>query len=198
MAKGNGSVYSRRKPLKIKQVQMNILIDDEICEISVCKSDTVTMVIQRASHSVERKLKPFAVDSNYFTIQDLYDFILTMTINRTLRLNSVWRPGPEYVHGQSISKLSSTNNKISEYDKNYELYTHWFCMKIYDKFFSDPDNETQEFSDRFKQIMDLGNPSLLQQDELSYTSILYHELDRYLFPKKEDGYLIHQPVLIVD
>lgn len=36
---------------------------------------------------------------------------------------------------------------------------------------------------------------MLQQDEVSYTSILCCKLDKYLFPNREDGCAIHQPVL---
>ena len=39
------------------------------------------------------------------------------------------------------------------------------------------------------------SPPILEDYELSYTSMLCRELDRYLFPNREQGCLVHQPVL---
>ena len=68
-------------------------------------------------------------------------------------------------------------------------------MKVYNKFNSDPDDAAINFVDQcIKKIIkvDEYQPKVFGTDEMSYTSIFFHSLDRYLFP---DGCVIHQPVI---
>ena len=71
-------------------------------------------------------------------------------------------------------------------------------MKVYNKFNSDPDDAAINFVDQcIKKIIkvDEYQPKVFGTDEMSYTSIFFHSLDRYLFPDATKGCVIHQPVI---
>ena len=166
-------------------------------EIPLSNTDTLATVRWKASnhHKVNRALQTSALDLNYCTVDDLYDFILNTTTDRALYLESVKPPGPSYKHSYSVSKQVSKNSgTIKQYVQKYELYVHWFCVEVYEKFSSPPDEKAQAFSESFNEMMN-SQLSLLKPYELSYASLLCRALDRYLFPSVQDGCLLHKPIL---
>ena len=173
---------------------MSIYVDGNPTEIALTEFDTLETVKGKAATSVKRELKSDAMDSQYNTISNLDDFIFTTTDNRMLYFECTKPPGPYFSHGdKSVSHLArSDNEKIQKYCIYYDLYAHWFCLETYNQFCSEPDDESQQFSSIFQQIMYVNT---LQKDERTYASMLCCELDRYLFANKESGCLIHQPVL---
>ena len=75
-------------------------------------------------------------------------------------------------------------------------------MKVYDAFHdvSPPSNDAQVFSKEFKTLMEVDEyiPHILGGQEGTYSSAFFRLLDRFLFPKKEKGCVLHQPVLHKD
>ena len=73
-------------------------------------------------------------------------------------------------------------------------------MEIYNIYHKSPSDNAQKFCNRFQALMNVNKykPCILGDLESSYSSVFYHALDKFLFPTKENGCILHQPVLCKD
>ena len=116
--------------------------------------------------------------------------------DRQLHLESTIPYSPSYILPSSVSDAALKHPEtISKYSDKCPLYAHWFCLKVYDIICSPPDDAAKDFFSIFQKIMSTPSEEMFQSYELTYSSMLGRELDRYLFENKKRGCVLHQPVL---
>ena len=123
---------SRENPLIIKALKVSIYVDGNPTEIALTEFDTLEMVKDKAATSVKRELKGDTMDSQYNTISNLDDFILTTTDNRMLYFEGTKPPEPYFSHGdKSVSHLArSDNEKIQKYCICMHIGSAWNIQPI--------------------------------------------------------------------
>ena len=190
---------SQSDPLIFKVPRIMVCIEGKKHDIACDGISAVAKFVEVASKKVGAALHS-PVDQSGSRVTDIDKFIfLSEQENRCLYLQKAIPEGPCYHHSLSISQESFKN--ISYYSTEYDVYHHWFAMKVYDAFHvSPPNNDAREFSKEFRILMEVDKyiPYILGGQEGSYSSVFFRLLDRFLFPEKEKGCVLHQPVLRKD
>ena len=185
-----------KEPIIIKCLKMKIFVDCKEIKITVDKVVSLVELINQASLEVDCALKQVAFDEQGSPINSLNEFIMNTSEDRQLHLESIIPPAPSYIIPSSVSEAASKQpHTILKYSDEFPLYVHWFCLQVYDVFCSPPDDAAKNFFSIFQEIMNTSSEEIFQSDELTYSSMLGRELDRYLFETKEHGCVLHRPVL---
>ena len=185
-----------KEPIIIKCLKIKIIVDGKEIKITVDKVVPLVKLINRVSLKVQRPLKQVAFDVYGSKINSLNEFIINTNEDRELHLESKIPLAPSYFIPLSVSEAASKQpDTISKYSDKCPLYAHWFCLEVYDVFCSPPDDAAKDFFSIFQKIMTTPSERMFQHYELTYSSMLGRELDRYLFETRERGCVLHQPVL---
>ena len=185
-----------KEPIIIKCLKIKIIVDGKEIKITVDKVVPLVKLINRVSLKVQRPLKQVAFDVYGSKINSLNEFIINTNEDRELHLESKTPLAPSYFIPLSVSDAASKQpDTISKYSDKCPLYAHWFCLEVYDVFCSPPDDAAKDFFSIFQKIMTTPSERMFQSYELTYSSMLGRELDRYLFETRERGCVLHQPVL---
>ena len=185
-----------KEPIIIKSLKMKIFVDCKEIKIPVDEVVSLVELIDRASVEVQRELKEEAFDVQGSPIKSLNEFIINTNEDRQLHLEGTTPYSPSYILPSSVSEVALKHPQtISRYSDKYPLYAYWFCLKVYDIFCSPPDDAAKDFFSIFPAIMNTPSEQMFQNYELTYSSMLGRELDRYLFENKKRGCVLHQPVL---
>ena len=194
-------------PLIIKRKQVKVYIDNENSNIDISTYDRVLEVITAAEEVTRSKLRPPKNNfgATVLAKRSLSEYIKTTTSkNRALYFTKVIPDKPQYSHGgQSVSTAAKCDSgkPITQHNKYYSSYAHWFALKIYNKYRGDPDEGAVRFSEKFQNMMDrtkYPNEAILQDYETVYSALFSRALDRFLYPDDDAGCCIHQVALSDD
>ena len=185
-----------KEPIIIKCFKMKIIVDGKEIQITVTGMVPLVELINRVGLKVQCDLKQVAFDVHGSLINSLNEFIMNTNEDRELHLESKKPSVPSYNIPSSVAEAALKHpHTILKYSDECPLYAHWFCLQVYDVFCSPPDDAAKDFFSIFQKIMNTPSKEMFKEDELTYSSMLGRELDRYLFETKEHGCVLHQPVL---
>ena len=185
-----------KEPIIIKSLKIKIIVDGKEIKIPVDEVVPLVELINRASVEVQHDLKEEAFDVYGSKINSLNEFIMNTNEDRQLHLEGTTPYSPSYTLPSSVSDATSKHPEtISKYSDKCPLYAYWFCLEVYDILCSPPDDAAKDFFSIFQKIMNTPSEEMFHNYELTYSSMLGRELDRYLFENKKHGCVLYQPVL---
>lgn len=187
---------SKENSVVLKDAQLDVKVDGQSFLVTVNQTIKGLMNDLSAKLSVKCKVVISQVKNVHNSeVLDLMNHIFeTPKADRTLYFSS----NRDVAHIHSVSEAAKKYaEEITCYSEEYELYMHWFCLKVYDQYSREPDDTAKEFVDNFKKMMKIDNykPRVFAADEFSHTAMFFHSLDGYLFPDEKVACIIHQPVI---
>jgi len=188
---------SKTDPLIFKDSKLTMCIEGRNISTEI-PLENVDHLFSHATTKIGSKVEGVAYDHYGRKIHNLDVFYReTNSSMRCVHLQKTFTSGTCYHHSQSVSNTAKNKPRdITKYSVEHEIYHNWISLSVYDSYCKPPSGEAECFAKRFKSLMKINKYKILSDYELSYSSVFFQALDRFLFPSgKEKMCVLHEPVL---